>query len=185
MNTLQFSAELAHALGWPISVLAIVVFVGLVFRKAIILLIDRIKTLSGGGFSAEFDARLTRAEEIDIPDVPLEDTRTEFAHLNAVAQVDPNALVKTAWLKVEEEMTYSLAALGRPTKKRYKGLEPQIRSLNLLSSEQLRLLAELRSLYRIVRTNTTLQVSAVQAEQYAQLAESLVAQLRVKVINSH
>jgi hypothetical protein len=53
--------------------------------------------------------------------------------------------------------------------------------LNILSDDQQRFLAELRKLFRKVRHVATPQVTVSQAQRYAQLAESLVAQLRAGV----
>ena len=173
--------KLLDIVAWPATVILSV----LLIKGKIPSLIDRIKTIEGGGFKAEFRAGLKELEKI--ADTPDEDSKSyaydsKTIQLQRLAGTSPNGAIVDAWREVE--LASISAALHnnlnvRGPKGRVSG-NAAVKELgaqgiiNLKMCEIYRQLKELRN----KAVHHYEQITPSEAKEYTLVALELAAQFR-------
>lgn len=96
MDNLSFTASVIHSLAWPV----VVGGVAFVFRSQLRGLIGRLRKVSGGPVSAEFDDKVTAAAQATKEITMTADPK--IAEAFSKAQSDPHVAVSDAWFAIHE-----------------------------------------------------------------------------------
>ena len=177
MDTLTFISKLIEFTAWPIAAIALVAML----RSEIKLLLPHIKKLKAGPVEAEFEREVkelqatAQAEPQLLP--PSEGLTPEWHMLLQLVQVNPRSAVLEAWRGIEDAAVRVIQnkALFVPPREAYSPLAV-IRTLNkenVLSSEEVSLYHELRSLRNQAAHAQDFSPTTDAALSYIELASGL------------
>lgn len=185
---LDFLASAIGSIAWP----ALVIGIALLFRKPIIKLIGRMKSVEAGGAKAEFSEEVqdlaTNAKKIEPanPEVAkANDPRLQS--LLAQAATSPTGAIVEAWKDVETaaSMLVNRAMMTMPRqvvatwqeqhrKTTTLNTHRLLRQYDLLPKAEMSTYEELRVLRNKVAHETDLDVTPLTAAQYVRVADQLV-----------
>ena len=183
MNWLQFIAAVVDSVVWPITVIAVFLFL----KRQFPVLFPFVKRLKYSGIEVEFRESVQQLSEQSRAALPAlasgEQPDESRNRLYAIAEVSPQAAILEAWLEVE-------AAAADTVQIKEPSLAPKVRMAaplrmgemltrsGILSTDQLRIFHRLRELRNksVHITDETFQLDEV--SEYIGLASSLAAQIR-------
>ena len=145
MDILTFIVEIFKAAAWPLAAITIAVL----FRTELQSLLNRIKHGKVGYAEIEFEhgVRTLETSVKSAPDIGQAQAPTALAV--ALATTDPRTAIIQAWLEVEDAITnlaFSRSQSSDEVPSHTLGAIQQLARLGALSSEQISLIYELRSL---------------------------------------
>ena len=145
MDILTFIVEIFKAAAWPLAAVTI----AMLFRTELKSLLNRVKRGKVGYAEIEFEHGIRTLETSIRPASDSSRVQTPAASAVALASADPRAAIIQAWLEVEDAITnlaYSRAQSSDEVPRHTLGAIQQLARLDILSSEQISLIYELRSL---------------------------------------
>lgn len=181
MDTLTFTAKIIESIAWPIATVILVVLL----RAEIQSLLPFLKRLKAGPLEAEFERELLELrttvefEPVQQPaEKPLSIAEQKLLQL---IEINPRSAILEAWQGVEayaRKLTIDLGLYepgpeSRPLLDAYRA----IARANLLSTEDLALFQELRSLRNQAAHAEDFNPTKAAAHNYVQLASRLRAKL--------
>lgn len=145
MDILTFIVEIFKAAAWPLAAVAI----AMLFRSELKSLVNRMKRGKVGYAEIEFEhgVRTLETNAKLAPDIS--QASVPAAATVALATSDPRAAIIQAWLEVEDAITnlaFSRSRSSEEVPSHTLGAIQQLVRLGVLSSEQISLIYELRSL---------------------------------------
>lgn len=172
MDVLQFVAELAQALAWPLTVLVL----GFLFRAEIRLLLGRMKKGKVGAAELEFEVAVRSLESESKARAPAAAALT--APQVALLSSDPRAAIIGAWLQVEdavEQLLYARAASVDEVPRNRGALLRALTRQELLAPQHIALLNELRALRNQAVHEVDFRPAPDSVTTYIKLANELLA----------
>jgi hypothetical protein len=170
-------AEIIDAIAWPVVLLIVV----LIFRKAIELLISRLKKGKFAGSEVEFESLLEEAER-DAPAIPLESRQALDPDVVALAENQPRSAVITAWLEIEHLIDELLIARGTPSDGPHRRSPllsiRAIEKLEAVPPEYIPLLQHLRGLRNEASHSREFEPSPDSIIRYLQLSSIVIHELK-------
>ena len=180
MNTLQFVAELIHALIWPLTVLVL----ALLFRTEIRALLGRIKRGKVGPAELEFEAAMRSLESESKVVAAPSPQAARVSSAAALVGSDPRAAIISAWLQVEdaiEQLLFSRSKSADDVPRNRAALLRELTRRELLAPEHIALLNDLRALRNQAVHEVEFNPSRESVLGYVRLAQEMLAAIHQAV----
>jgi len=191
MDVRTFIAELAKALGWPVAVVIILLFL----RPNLRTLVSLLRHVKYGELEADFGEKLEKAEDkaeaAHLPPaaepvaLPPGQSESPFLQLRALVGFSPRAAILESWLLVERALQKFLAARNiAPTKLLVHTQLAALQKEGVLPRGVVALINDLRELRnRAVHAPEGPGPTVEQAHEYTVLSERVVRLLEQRAAN--
>lgn len=181
MTIKEFIIELLDKLGWPITVIVLV----LLLWKQISGLIGKIHSLKYKDLSVEFDQKLKRLEEsadsTNLPRLTDDTIKSNYSYYVELVEKCPSAAILESWVQLEEAIQN---AIGLPPNVVFGIRNDSISHSALadigLNEEQISYINELRKMRNKLIHGESLNLSAKATSAYALLALRMIAEISKK-----
>ena len=179
MTTLQFIAAVIGHLAWPVTTLALFLFL----RKPLLSHLPWLNRMRYKEFEIEFRREVHEAEQI-VPRVTKElpaDVQAAEDELESLADTSPRAALLEAWLGFETTAASSLREISQsPTPRSFHKLLEALLQTDLVTKEEAGILRDLRSLRNRAVHEYEAHISSTDAKRYGAVLRDLAEQVAAR-----
>lgn len=177
MNMIYF-VEIVKAIVWPMTI----IWLGLIFRKELRLLVDRISSVKYGKVEANFSKELEKAEVSAekltsiIKTEEIESNISQKEQLFRISEVAPQAAIVEAWTLIEIAAVKKGLTSGSTIQRiNPKMIVDYLYQSGKFSRESLDLIEQLRRIRNLASHMPDFAITQSEAERYLELAARAVS----------